>query len=261
MAHLRRRADAALPPTVASALVSSPSASVTCATSPCRPRRHASARPRGFAHHGLLWLSCLAQVLTVTSVKSPVVKWGQKSDRLYVTIPLVEVSEPELTMEDRRIYFKGISRGEEYEVNMKLLRPINVTESKHEINKWSIVFDLQKERKEPCWKRLLKSKKTVPWLKKDQDKWFLQDCQQMKEQWREAYFGAKLRGEDPSQGKKEKEPEKPPAEKTPGDDPIKKKEKEDWEKMVKQFRDKAVPRKRKTSKQKGKKADKDKDEL
>mmetsp|Transcript_85654 Transcript_85654/g.277434 ORF Transcript_85654/g.277434 Transcript_85654/m.277434 type:complete len:185 (-) Transcript_85654:1901-2455(-) len=143
------------------------------------------------------WLCLLLPVAASKAVKTPVVKWGQRPDRLYVSIPLPDVLDPELTIEERRVYVRGISRGEEYEVNLKLLRGINVTESKHDINKWSMQFDLKKLRKEPCWKRLLRSKSNLAWLKKDHDRWYTEECQNAKELWREAYFTAKLRGEEP----------------------------------------------------------------
>merc|ERR1712151_1451108 len=131
-------------------------------------------------------------------VKTPVVKWGQRPDRLYLTIPLTDVTEPEVIMEERRIVFKGISRRQDYHVSLKLLRGINVTESKHDINTWSIQFDLKKLRKEPCWKRLLRSKSSFSWLKKDHDHWYTEECQHAKELWREAYFKKKLHGEEPA---------------------------------------------------------------
>eukprot|EP00913_Durusdinium_trenchii_P013551 g12721.t1 len=99
--------------------------------------------------------------------KTPTVQWGQKPERLYVTIPLKEVTEPEVELEDERIYFRGISQGQEYEVNLKLLRGINVTSSKYDLNDKAIAFDLPKLHTEPCWRRLTRSKKTQPYIKKD----------------------------------------------------------------------------------------------
>eukprot|EP00418_Pyrodinium_bahamense_P075726 CAMPEP_0179056494 /NCGR_PEP_ID=MMETSP0796-20121207/23840_1 /TAXON_ID=73915 /ORGANISM="Pyrodinium bahamense, Strain pbaha01" /LENGTH=205 /DNA_ID=CAMNT_0020753169 /DNA_START=36 /DNA_END=653 /DNA_ORIENTATION=+ len=197
----------------------------------------------------LEWLS-LALVAVSLEAKTPLVKWGQRPDRLYLTIPLPDVSEPEVTMEERRIYFKGISRGEEYEVTLKLLRGINVTESKHDINQWSISFDLKKLRKEPCWKRLLRSKSNFQWLKKDQDRWYFEDCQHAKEQWREAYFTMKLRGEEPG-SKSEDEANSNPMENE------KRTEKERWQKTLKEFRERAVPRASMTPKKKVKRPDQD----
>merc|ERR1712060_461499 len=104
---------------------------------------------------------------------------------------------------------------------------------------------------EPRWKRLLKTKETFAWLKKDHDRVYSDECQHAKELWREAYFTAKMNGEDPSKGKSSSSPEddvKPPPEKD------KEREKKQFEDMIKEFRKKAVPRKSKEKKTKNKKA-------
>merc|ERR1712060_704505 len=72
------------------------------------------------------------------------------------------------------------------------------TLSKHKINNWKATFDLLKLAKEPCWKRLTRSKKTISWLKKDPDRVYTDECQHAKELWREAYFTAINAGENPS---------------------------------------------------------------
>eukprot|EP00747_Dinoflagellata_sp_TGD_P164324 gnl/TRDRNA2_/TRDRNA2_184117_c0_seq1.p1 gnl/TRDRNA2_/TRDRNA2_184117_c0~~gnl/TRDRNA2_/TRDRNA2_184117_c0_seq1.p1 ORF type:complete len:224 (-),score=64.70 gnl/TRDRNA2_/TRDRNA2_184117_c0_seq1:112-783(-) len=212
----------------------------------------------GRAVFALLWLS--AEVLLSTgkkAAKHPVVKWGQKPERLYITVLAPNVEEPEVVMEEKRISFKGWSRGEEIEVNLPLLRKINVTGSKREINDWSVSFDLMKSRKEPCWKRLMKSTKQPNWLKKDYDHWYTDQCQYMKEQWRETYFTAKMDGKDPSSGK---EPE-PQDEVTRGNtavDDMKSKEKADFQARLKELRERAIPRKSSSKENKGAKGKKNK---
>merc|ERR1711920_1162451 len=81
---------------------------------------------------------------------------------------------------------------------LKLLRAIKVPESTHNINKWSVTFNLTKAYSEPCWKRLLRTMTTYTWLKKDHDRIYTEECQRAKEAWREAYFTAKNKGKDPS---------------------------------------------------------------
>merc|ERR1712039_1154759 len=181
------------------------------------------------------------------AAKTPVVKWGQRPDRIYLTIPLPEVSDPEIKMEDKRIHFKGSSRGEAFEANLKLLRPINVTESKHDINSWSITFDLKKSRKEPCWKRLLKAKDQHSWLKKDQNRWYTDECQHAKELRREAYFTAKNNGQDPNTGTAAESGAGSDSAAPPPDEE-KRKEAERFQEKLNEFRSRAVPRKSSTKK-------------
>lgn len=167
--------------------------------------------------------------------KSPRVKWGQKPDRLYLTVMMPDAKDPIINVEEKKVYIKGESRGEQYELEIPLLRPINTTESSHQINAWSVTFDLKKMRKEPCWLRLTRSKATHAWLKKDTDRVYADECQYAKEQWREAYFSAKMKGEEPGEKK-----EKKPGEVDEPDD--KKREKAEWEKTLEEFRKKAVLR-------------------
>ncbi|CAE7819172.1 unnamed protein product, partial [Symbiodinium sp. CCMP2456] len=77
---------------------------------------------------------------------------------IFLSIPLKDVTEPEVELEDQRVYFRGVSHGQEFEVSLKLLRSINVSTSKYDLDKKGVNFDLPKLVSEPCWKRLLKSK-------------------------------------------------------------------------------------------------------
>merc|ERR1711920_526832 len=130
-----------------------------------------------------------------------------------------DLTDPEIRLEEKRVVFKGNSRGQEYDVKLKLLRGINVTESKHVMNQWSVTFDLQKLTKEP-----------FAWLKKDHDRVYSDDCQHAKELWREAYFTAKLNGEDPSKGKRSEEDSDVPQPQKDKD-----REKEKFQKLLKEF--------------------------
>mmetsp|Transcript_5405 Transcript_5405/g.11964 ORF Transcript_5405/g.11964 Transcript_5405/m.11964 type:complete len:222 (-) Transcript_5405:16-681(-) len=193
-------------------------------------------------HSGLL----AAPVAAAGNARHPIVKWGQKPDRLYITVLITKESgDPEIKMEEKRLRLKATDA----EMDLKLLRKINVTESKYEVNAWSVQFDLRKARSEPCWKRLLKAEGTPPgWLKKDTDRIYLGECQYAKESWREAYFRAKLEGDNaPSPPSSAEEDSEHPA-MPPDQDQAQKA----WEKTIKAFRDRAVPRNAKAKeKQKG----------
>eukprot|EP00933_Yihiella_yeosuensis_P058493 TRINITY_DN59001_c0_g1_i1.p1 TRINITY_DN59001_c0_g1~~TRINITY_DN59001_c0_g1_i1.p1 ORF type:complete len:234 (-),score=42.00 TRINITY_DN59001_c0_g1_i1:95-796(-) len=131
----------------------------------------------------------------VEAVRTPIVEWGQKPDRLFIRLPLKDVAEPEFNLEDQRIYFKGFSNGEEYEVDLHLIRGINVTAKKVDFTPSQVTFEFPKLRSEPCWKRLLKTKQQSSWLRKDKRHHYYNDCHDKMVQWREAYFYAKLHPE------------------------------------------------------------------
>eukprot|EP00930_Biecheleria_cincta_P087840 TRINITY_DN77082_c0_g1_i1.p1 TRINITY_DN77082_c0_g1~~TRINITY_DN77082_c0_g1_i1.p1 ORF type:complete len:209 (-),score=62.11 TRINITY_DN77082_c0_g1_i1:9-635(-) len=203
---------------------------------------------------------CLLLLACVTGAehKTPLVYWGQKPDRLYISVPLKDITEPDIQTEERRLTFKCISNGQNYEVDLPFLRGINVSSSKREISSIGIQFELMKLRDEPCWKRLLKTKKPVPYLKKDSKRMYADDCHEKMMQWREAYFYAKLHPEEAAKMASESEDE---------DRPKPEKEREikmkDYEERLEALRLKAVPRKpkSKSAKDKGKNKKKKKTEL
>eukprot|EP00435_Cladocopium_sp_Y103_P035863 s1414_g9.t1 len=132
----------------------------------------------------------------VVGSKIPTILWGQKPDRLYLSFPLQNVREPEVELEERRLYFKGISQGHQYEVDLKLLRGINVSTSKYDMGEKAVSFDLPKLANEPCWKRLTRSKKMQAFIKKDNQRLYPEECYRQMLQWREAYFYRKLHPEE-----------------------------------------------------------------
>ncbi|OLP97851.1 hypothetical protein AK812_SmicGene19744 [Symbiodinium microadriaticum] len=135
--------------------------------------------------------------------------------------------------EDQRVYFRGVSHGQEWEVSLKLLRSINVSTSKYDLDKKGVNFDLPKLVSEPCWKRLLKSKKPMPHIKKDTSRLYPDECYEKMLQWREAYFYAKLHPEEARKSEPEAKADRP--------DP-KAEENKEYERKLEALRSKAIPR-------------------
>merc|ERR1712146_764378 len=82
--------------------------------------------------------------------------------KLYVTILAPDVTDPELVLEEKRIYFKGVSRGILMKTDIKLLRGINVSESKHETLAWGLSLNLKKIKEEPCGNASRKVRSSLP---------------------------------------------------------------------------------------------------
>mmetsp|Transcript_17786 Transcript_17786/g.41256 ORF Transcript_17786/g.41256 Transcript_17786/m.41256 type:complete len:225 (-) Transcript_17786:27-701(-) len=194
---------------------------------------------------GTWWLHPFAALVIValtgdvsasSTARHPIVKWGQKSDKLYLTVLMKDFDTPTIKLEERRVRVNATSQALSHTVDLKLLRSINVTASTYEVNTWSVQFQLKKERREPCWKRLLKASGSPPgWLKKDTDRLYVSDCQRAKEDWREAYFTNKLKEE---RGSKAAAPTGDAMAAPPDREEVL----EAWERTIKRFRDKAVPR-------------------
>eukprot|EP00386_Alphamonas_edax_P003684 GDKI01011146.1.p1 GENE.GDKI01011146.1~~GDKI01011146.1.p1 ORF type:complete len:212 (-),score=66.67 GDKI01011146.1:128-763(-) len=127
--------------------------------------------------------------------KTPIVKWGQKPDKLFLTVKLAHMKNPVIKMTKRKVFVSGESGGEKYELNLPLLRNINVTTSKYELRETEIYFDIDKAKKEPCWIRATAWKESPVWLKRDMDRWDTDGCYEAKTRWREAYFSGRTKRE------------------------------------------------------------------
>eukprot|EP00439_Symbiodinium_sp_Y106_P055962 s107_g7.t2 len=102
-------------------------------------------------------------------------------------------------------------------------------------------FDLPKLVSEPCWKRLLKSKKPMPHVKKDTSRLYPDECYEKMLLWREAYFYAKLHPEEARKQEPEAQTDRPDPKAT---------ENKEYERKLEALRAKAIPRPKKEKKKK-----------
>lgn len=162
----------------------------------------------------------------------PVVKWGQNSKQLFVTINARGCAPEEKPDSDRQaeptatvqIGRREISftckpspaaaagadaapsdAGAIYDVRIPLTRPIAPDNSTYALNSQQATFSLLKTRQGPCWRSILPPKKAgnSKWKKKqryqlvrDHGKTDTDDCQMWRDLWREEYFKARLRGQN-----------------------------------------------------------------
>jgi len=159
--------------------------------------------------------------------KTPVVKWAQSASKLFLSILVPDVEKPKVTFEPDRISLSALSKGEMYDLEMKLMRNINAQTANYTATAWHIDMTIDKEVIEPCWLRLLKPKGAFSWLKKNYKDVDVHDCQHAKEIWREGYFTQKL--EKQSKGS------------TPLKEQDKEMKEEAWQETIKSYRKKAIP--------------------
>merc|ERR550514_2015663 len=172
-------------------------------------------------------------VLAGFAAAHPVVKWAQSPDKLWLTVLAKSVEEADVQLADRHVTIAS------QKVNLHLLRAILPANSTVQVKKSTVEFVLKKAREEPCWLRLLKStkeNKAAKWLKRDLQKARPEDCQHMKERWREVYFRMKLEGKNPELMTEEQMDEAQSS-----NDPHKQ-EKMEWDKSIADMRAKAIPR-------------------
>ncbi|XP_028782430.1 co-chaperone protein p23-1-like isoform X4 [Neltuma alba] len=106
------------------------------------------------------------------SSRHPIVKWAQRSDKVYVTVDLPDAKDVKLKLEpDGRFNFSAHKDEIPYEVDLDLFDKVNVEESKYNIGVRNIVYVIKKAEKE-WWDRLIKQEGKPPvFVKVDWDKW------------------------------------------------------------------------------------------
>ncbi|CAN1121284.1 Co-chaperone protein p23-1 [Linum perenne] len=108
--------------------------------------------------------------------RHPILKWAQRSDRIFITVELPDAKDVKLKLEpEGRFAFSAIKDGAAYDVDLELFDKVNVEESKYNIGVRSIVYVIKKAENK-WWTRLIKQEGKAPvFLKVDWDKWVDED--------------------------------------------------------------------------------------
>ncbi|XP_043229604.1 co-chaperone protein daf-41-like isoform X1 [Amphibalanus amphitrite] len=106
-------------------------------------------------------------------VMHPSISWAQRSNLIFLTINVEDVTKPEIKVEENRLYFKGTGGSDKktYEADLELYGSVNAEDSKQQISDRNIQLVLMKKTEGPYWPRLLKDSAKVHWLKVDFGKW------------------------------------------------------------------------------------------
>jgi len=97
------------------------------------------------------------------------IKWAQRSDSVYLTIVLQDVTEETITLSDAALEFKGKSGGKDYGFSIEFFKSIDSKGSTYKVLPRSIQMNIMKatpkegegeeeEEEEEFWPRLLKDK-------------------------------------------------------------------------------------------------------
>lgn len=110
--------------------------------------------------------------------RHPLVKWAQRSDKLFITIELPDAQDVKLKLEPEGKFFFSATTGAEkvpYEVDLELYDKVDVNESKASVGSRNICY-LVKKAENKWWSRLVKQQGKPPvFLKVDWDKWVDED--------------------------------------------------------------------------------------
>ncbi|XP_054795876.1 co-chaperone protein p23-1-like isoform X2 [Prosopis cineraria] len=104
--------------------------------------------------------------------RHPIVKWAQRSDKVYVTVDLPDAKDVKVKLEpDGRFNFSAKKDEIPYEVDLDLFDKVNVEDSKYNVGVRNIVYVIKKAEKK-WWDRLIKPEGKPPvFVKVDWDKW------------------------------------------------------------------------------------------
>ncbi|XP_012838378.1 PREDICTED: uncharacterized protein OsI_027940-like [Erythranthe guttata] len=115
--------------------------------------------------------------------RHPLVKWAQRSDKLFVTVELPDAKNVKLNLDPEGKFFFSATGGVDnvpYEIDIDLYDKVVVDESKASCTSRHICY-LVKKAESKWWSRLLKQGGKPPlFLKVDWDKWVDEDEQDEK---------------------------------------------------------------------------------
>ncbi|XP_047257828.1 co-chaperone protein p23-1 isoform X2 [Capsicum annuum] len=112
--------------------------------------------------------------------RHPIVKWAQRSDKLFITVELPDAKNVKQKLEPEGKFFFSATAGADnvpFEADLHLFDKIDVDESKSSVTSRSICY-LVKKAEDKWWARLVKQEGKPPtFLKADWDKWVDEDEQ------------------------------------------------------------------------------------
>jgi prostaglandin-E synthase len=103
------------------------------------------------------------------AINTAPIKWAQRTDSIYLTISLPDVTEEKIDLKDNSLKFTGKSNGKDYEVDIVFFKSLNAEESTYKVHPRNIQMHLIKiepeegeedgdDDEENFWPRLLKDK-------------------------------------------------------------------------------------------------------
>jgi len=110
-------------------------------------------------------------------VPHPSCTWAQRPKHIILTICLIDTKDPVITVEKKKMHFKGVGGTEmkEHEVTFEFFNEIDPEKSKFAVRPREVSFVLEKAEEGPYWDRLVESKLKQPWLKIDFKNWVDED--------------------------------------------------------------------------------------
>lgn len=101
-------------------------------------------------------------------VTIPNIKWAQRKDRLFITVDVVEIKNPEIDIIDGKLLkFKGTDKNHTYAFELELYEEVDKEESKFSLDARNVFLNIKKKTKGPYWPRLMKNQQKLNWVQVD----------------------------------------------------------------------------------------------
>merc|ERR1712002_1430210 len=116
-------------------------------------------------------------IYTAKMSPPPGCMWAQRPKHIILSICLTDVKDPTITVEKKKLYFKGVGGTDmkEHEVTMEFFKEIDPEKSKFAVRPREVSFVLEKAEEGPYWDRLLETKLKQHYLKIDHKNWVDED--------------------------------------------------------------------------------------
>lgn len=99
------------------------------------------------------------------STTIPQIKWAQRKDKLFVTIDVVEVKNPNIDIIDGKVLkFQGTDKTHTFAFEIELYDEVLKEESKFSFDARNIFLNIKKKAKGPYWPRLTKASGKLNWV-------------------------------------------------------------------------------------------------
>jgi prostaglandin-E synthase len=98
----------------------------------------------------------------------PTIKWAQRKDKIFITVDVVEVKNPQIDIIDGKILkFQGSDSKHSYAFELEFYDEVVKEESKFSLDSRNIFLNIKKKTKGPYWPRLTKLSQKVNWIQSD----------------------------------------------------------------------------------------------
>ena len=100
-----------------------------------------------------------------SAITIPKIKWAQRKEKLFITIDVVGVKNPQIDIVDgKTLKFHGTDETHKYAFEIELFDEVVKEESKFSLDARNIFLNIQKASKGTYWPRLTKDTQKLNWV-------------------------------------------------------------------------------------------------